>query len=316
MAAPVVRLGLVGAGRWGRNYIRTVAGLDGAVLAAVASGNPQTAALVPPQCRVVADWRILVAMTEIDGVIIATPPALHAEILIAAADAGKAVLVEKPLVPARQQLAAIIDACAHTSRTVMVEHTHLFHPAFRALKAAAAAEKFGALLAIRSSAGAKGPYRHDVSVLWDWAPHDVAMALDLVPGPAAVVDAVRSARQEIDGVAAERLHLTLKLSNGAGCRMALSTLDERHRWFAADFADGTLIYTDRSDQPLRLMRHGAGPDEAGEALPVASELPLTVAVREFVQAVMAGDPTRDSFALGCAVVDVIDRCEEIMRDAS
>ena len=53
MPLPMIRLALIGAGRWGRNYIRTIMGLDGAELVVVASGNPETAGLVPrgvPNC--------------------------------------------------------------------------------------------------------------------------------------------------------------------------------------------------------------------------------------------------------------------------
>jgi len=306
----VIRLALIGAGRWGRNYIRTIASLDDAALLGVASRNPETASLVPPECSVVGDWRRLIESAEIDGIIVASPPASHAEILIAAAEAGKSVLVEKPLVTAQSQLPAIVTASARTSTTIMVEHTHLFHPAFRALKAEA--EKYGPLRAIRSSAGARGPYRDDVSVLWDWAPHDVALGLDLAPGPAEVLDALVVARLAIGKAVAERLHLRLKLAGGAEYRIVLSTLDDRHRWFAADFNDCTLIYSDQAAHPLRFFRHsGARVDEDGEALPVKPGLPLTVAVREFVSAIRACDPRRDSLALGCQVVDIIARCEEM-----
>ena len=93
MPEPTLKLGLVGAGRWGRNYVRTIATLDGLRLAAVASRNPETATLVPPHCHIVTDWHDLIAMPGIDGIIIASPPATHAEILLAAIAAGKHVAV-------------------------------------------------------------------------------------------------------------------------------------------------------------------------------------------------------------------------------
>lgn len=314
MAVAIVRLGLVGSGRWGRNYIRTIGSIDGVVLVGVASGNPATVDFVPAHTCVVKDWRTLVARPDVDGIVVATPPAAHAEILSAAVCAGKAVLVEKPLVTAREALTAIAEVCARSPQTVMVDHTHLFHPAFRTLKTQAG--KIGPPRAIRSSAGAKGPYRRDVPVLWDWAPHDVAMALDLVPGAADVVDAVTLARREIDGVTAERLRLGLRLAHGVDCRITLSTLDEKHRWFALDFDDRTLMYSDQNGPPLRIFpKPGAQVDEEGMALAVPPGLPLTIAVREFAEAIRDGKRMRDNFTLACQVVDVIADCEAKMSQA-
>lgn len=302
MAGPV-RLGLIGVGRWGRNYVRTIAEIDGAVLEMVASSNPETAALVPVGCRIVADWPDLLA-ADVDAVIIATPPNTHAKILLAAAAAGKAILVEKPLVTTAADLAAIQPALA-TSR-VMVEHTHLFHPAFRALKAAVAVK--GPPVAIRASAGNIGPYRTDVSVLWDWAPHDVAMALDLVPGPAEVRDARVVERRYVGTVAAERLKLKLELAGGVSCDITLSTLDPRHRWLAVDYADGTLIYSDQEGRALRFVAAGAWPDAEGEVIAVPEGRPLTVAVQEFVDAVRQQVSMTQNATLASQVVDVILRC--------
>ena len=78
-ASPVtaLRLGLIGAGRWGRIYIRSIASMENLALAAVASSNPQTEALLPPGCRQLGDWRALIALPEVEAVIVATPPSLH-----------------------------------------------------------------------------------------------------------------------------------------------------------------------------------------------------------------------------------------------
>ncbi|HZJ12222.1 MAG TPA: Gfo/Idh/MocA family oxidoreductase [Methyloceanibacter sp.] len=310
MTAGLVRLGLAGVGRWGRNYVRTIGGMSDAVLTAVASGNPETASLVPPNCRVVAQWSDLLAV-DVDGIIIATPPATHAAILLAAVAAGKPVLVEKPLVTTAADLDAL--AAVPPGAVVMVEHTHLFHPAFRALKREVAAR--GRPLSIRSSAGNAGPYRPDVSVLWDWGPHDIAMALDLVPGPAAVTGAAVLEQQPVDGAVAERLRIGLDLDGGVSCDIMLSTLGPRHRWFAVDYDDCTLIYVDPHETPLRHIGwRGAGPTEAGTEIRTAADRPLTVAVREFVSAVRDGGRSCADLTLALRVVNVLLRCEREMAD--
>jgi predicted dehydrogenase len=303
-----IRFGLVGVGRWGRNYVRTIAEVEGAKLVAVASSNPDTRGIVPHDCDIFPDWRDLLN-DGIDAIVIASPPFTHAEILLASVAAGKAVLVEKPLVTTAKDLAAIAQAV--TNSLVMVEHTHLFHPAFRTLKAMVADR--GRPVAIRASAGNTGPYRTDASVLWDWGPHDVAMALDLVSGPVEVRGAEVLERSYVGTVAAERIQLDLRLDGEVPCSLTLSTLDARHRWFAVDYAECTLIYSDRVEGPLRIVdRPAALPDADGRVLQVADDRPLTVAVQEFVAAVR-GDQHVASNAinamLALQVVDVLLQCE-------
>jgi len=133
----VIQLGLAGVGRWGRNYVKTIAGLGGAVLAAVASRNPETRALLPAGCKIFSEWRDLVVTPGVDAIIVATPPSTHAAIAAAAIRAGKPVLVEKPLVQRLSDLARIRAALANGGPAVFVDHTHLHHPAFARMRAEA-----------------------------------------------------------------------------------------------------------------------------------------------------------------------------------
>jgi len=306
-----VRLALVGAGRWGRNYIRTVASLDGVELVAVASRNAGTAGLVPPGCRIVEDWRDLADAADVEGVIVASPPGTHAEILIAALDREKAVLVEKPVVMSRRDAAQVRAALGERPAVILVDHTHLFHPAFRALRREAAL--LGPVRAIKSSSGNHGPYRRDASVLWDWAPHDLAMCLALVSGPARVERARRAEVRLVDGVAAERLVLDLTFGS-TPANVTVSTLDERHRSFAAQFDSCTLVFRDFVDG--KLTRFAPGTDiatGAGTAIAVGSELPLSRAVIEFAERIRAKNTDRGSIDLGLTVVDLIADAQALLE---
>jgi predicted dehydrogenase len=305
-----VRLALVGAGRWGRNYIRTIAALDGVQLVAIASRNAETATLVPAGCRVVPDWRLLVDANDVDGVVIASPPSTHADILIAAVERGKAVLVEKPVVMSRADAARVRAAVTRQPAVVSVDHTFLVHPAFRALCREATA--LGPIRSIKSSAGNHGPYRRDASVLWDWAPHDLAMCLTLLPGPARIENAWQDERQVIQGVIAERIVLELKFAT-VPATVTVSTLDDRHRWFAARFDSCTLVFRDFVDD--KLTRFAPDADitaDVSSPVTVDPELPLTRAVLDFAESITTRNVSRRSIDLGLEVVEIAAEAEAIL----
>lgn len=300
-----LQLGLVGAGRWGRNYIRTISEIPGIRLAAVASGNPETKALVPAGCRVTADWKDLLG-DGVDGVIVASPPSSHFKILRAAVEAGCAVMVEKPLVQSRSDLEKLKTLLASVQTTIIVDHTHLFHPAFERLRELAKAH--GPIRSIHASAGNIGPYRSNTPVLWDWGPHDIAMCLALAPGPcsgkASVLD-----RRQAGGETGETIALDMTLAGGIPARLRFSNLVERHRYFAADFNDCTLLYRDEHPSLVRL-ESGAPPDASGKIIPCSSERPLARAVKAFAEAIRTTDRSRASVDLGIAVVDALLRLDK------
>jgi predicted dehydrogenase len=271
---PALRLGLVGAGAWGRNYIRTIAGIPEIRLARVAT----------------RDWRELLRASDIDGVIVAVPPAAQPEIALAAIEAGRPLLLEKPLALSVDAAQRIVAAAAARSVFVMVDHVHLFHPAFEALKRAAAER--GPVLAIEAAAGGPGQ-RPGVPALWDWGPHDVAMCIDLLGAPPEAVDAARLESR----AAGERLRLDLQFARGVSASIELSTLREKHRRFAVRLAAQTLVYD------------AAPPADA-------AELPLARAVRAFAAAIAAGSTSLASAELGVAVVRTLTRCEERLAEKS
>jgi predicted dehydrogenase len=296
----VIRLGLIGAGRWGRNYVSTIAALDGVRLVRLASRNPASRALVGPECEVSADWRQFIDTDNLDGVIVATPPSLHAEMAMAAIAAGIPVLVEKPLTLGLKEAIALRDQARARNGLVMVGHTHLFHPAFEELKRQA--PRLGTIRAIEAEAGARGPYRADVPVLWDWGPHDVAMCLELLQRSPREVHASREAHEQVDGAQAETIRLELAFGDGLQARIRLSNLIDKTRRFAVRCDAGVLVYDDIARDKLVLEKNGKT-----TSIKVSPELPLSRVVKAFVTAISAGKDQTASLDLAVEVVTVLER---------
>ena len=286
MASPV-RLGLVGAGRWGRAYIRTIAQMDDVRLARVASGNPETRSLVPPGCSVSGDWREALAARDVDGIIVSTPASTHAEIALEAIARGRPVLVEKPFALNVASAESVRAAASARGIFVMVDHVLLFHPANQALKRAVRAD--GPVRGITGRAGARGPYRMDAGALWDWGPHDVSMCIDLLGTEPEALDAECLESQPAEVGRAERVRIELRFAGNVRADIELSTLADRHRRFEVRLDSRTLHYD------------GALPE-------APADQPLTRAVREFAASIAGGDTSTGSMDLGVAVVRTLERC--------
>lgn len=305
-----VRVALLGAGPWGRNIAATVSNLDGARIVAIASRNPAARDLVPG-AAIDPDWRAVIARSDVDAVVVALPPAFHAAATAAAAARKRPVLVEKPLTLDPDEARALAAAAARADVLVMVDHLHLFHPAFRALKGRA--RDLGGIRRIEAVAGAFGPFRDGVPVLWDWGAHDVAMCLDLIGTCPASVRATRKERRlTADGVG-EMISLDLEFPDGVPAALTLGNLfDAKVRRFAVDCDGGRLVYEDFVVAPLTL----APPCGDPVVVPVGAEPPLTCVLREFVSAVRAGSRDRSDLDLGVRVVETLARGAAALRESA
>jgi myo-inositol 2-dehydrogenase/D-chiro-inositol 1-dehydrogenase len=119
------RFALIGYGAWGRYHARSIAGLDGLELVAIACRNEATAAAARndfPAARVTLDWRDAIADPRADVVDIVLPNHLHAEVGCAALEAGKDVLLEKPMATTRAGCDRLIEAERRSGRVLSIGH--------------------------------------------------------------------------------------------------------------------------------------------------------------------------------------------------
>ena len=112
--------------------------------------------------EVVEDWREAVARSDVDAVDVCSPNDTHAEIAIAAASAGKHVLVEKPMARNVGEVDRMIDAARRSGITLMPAHNVRFAEPFVAMRDVVAQGDVGRVRAFRCAWGHTGPQ--------DWAP--------------------------------------------------------------------------------------------------------------------------------------------------
>jgi predicted dehydrogenase len=182
MASPK-RVALAGAGGWGRNIARNLGRLRGAVFAAVCDTDPQALAALdgtPASVRRVEDFAALIADPEIDAVVVATPPETHHGLAASAIRSGKDVLVEKPLTLDPRDAEDLVRLAREHSRVLMVGHLLVYHPAVDLLRAVVRHGDLGDVHYLYFQRVNLGVIRREENSLWSLAPHDVAVAIDLL----------------------------------------------------------------------------------------------------------------------------------------
>jgi predicted dehydrogenase len=147
-----LRVALLGAG-WIMDYhARAVRAHPGAELVAAANWREASLAKLAERHaipRTTTDWRELAADPEVDAAVIGTPNALHAEQAVAFLEAGKHVLVEKPMARTLAEADAMVAAARGSSAWLMVAHCFRFHPDVRALRARVEAGELGEIVKTR-----------------------------------------------------------------------------------------------------------------------------------------------------------------------
>jgi len=190
-SANTVRVGVVGYGYWGPNIVRNFHGLENATLAAVCDRNPaalRRASRIYQGVHLTTDFNEVLQAPDIDLVAIVTPVWTHFDLAKKALENGKHVFVEKPFTSTSAQAEELIELAARKNLQIMVDHTFLFSGAVKKIREIVQAGMLGPLYYFDSTRVNLGLLQHDVSVVWDLAPHDLSIMDDLIADrPEAVV---------------------------------------------------------------------------------------------------------------------------------
>jgi len=174
-------IAVIGAGYWGINHVRNFYEL-GALAAVCDSRNEMLEKIRErfPQVRTYSDVNAVLSDDQIKGVVIATPAETHASLAKLALDAGKDVLVEKPLTLDVSEGEALVKLAGSSDAILMVGHLLEYHSAVLRLRQLIDSGELGELRYIYSNRLNLGKVRREENILWSFAPHDIAIILRLV----------------------------------------------------------------------------------------------------------------------------------------
>ncbi|MGH7658958.1 MAG: Gfo/Idh/MocA family protein, partial [Gemmatimonadales bacterium] len=139
-----LRVGVIGAGSWGRNHVRAIAGNADAELAAVcdaSAGIRDNISRQYPGTHLTA--RVEDLLGRVDAAIVATPARSHAELGLQAVEAGIPVLVEKPFALTAADAEKLVEAADRTGVPVLVGHLLEYHPVVERLRAMIESQELG-----------------------------------------------------------------------------------------------------------------------------------------------------------------------------
>lgn len=304
----MIKLGLVGGGPWARNYVKTLnhESFRGvAELSAIASRNHALATF--------RSWEDMLLNVKLDGLIVACHPRIQPTVATFALSQGIGLILEKPVALSLRETEGLALLARHYKKPVLVDHVHLYAPAFRALLQALKGRK---IQEISSAAGNHGPQRSGYDVLWDYGPHEIAMSIAALEAtddrqPITVTQAsVASAGGSIQEVSAKLA------SNGSTIDIFVSNqLTSKTRAFVLRTKDGDQYLYDDGRASKKAWIEPADSSEAS-LIGYPETSPLAVLLYNFCAAIevskMSEVPAsaycRD-LDLACQVASVLEQIE-------
>ena len=316
-----LKVGVVGAGAWGRNHVRTVAGLAEAELAAVCDPDPKVRERVArqyPAALVTSDLGALLGV--VDAVIVASPAATHAAIARQAVEAGKPVLVEKPFALKVEDALTVARLSAERKVPVLAGHLLVYHPAVERLRELVRTGELGKVFYLYGLRVNLGQVRKDENALWSFGPHDVSVALYLLGEHPIRVAA--HGKSYLQPAIEDVVFLTMEFGSGVLAHVQLSWLDpHKERKLTVVGAKKMVVFDDMEPrEKLRIYDKGVDrPPEYGsfgESLAIRegdifipripSVEPLAAELAHFVRAAQGREAPRASAEDGVQVVRVLE----------
>jgi predicted dehydrogenase len=320
---------VVGCGYWGPNLARNLAERGEFHLHALCDRDPaqlRSLAQRHPQARAVADLDELLCDDAVEAVVFATPPQTHHPLVKRALQAGKHVLVEKPLATRLDHAHELADLAEDAGLVLMPGHTFIYSPAVNAVRDLVQSGVVGDIHFITSSRMNLGKYQSD-GVVCDLAPHDLSILMYWLDEP--VVEVSASGSSVFAQGVPETAFLTLTFAGGTTANVQLSWLAPRKmRQMIVVGSKRMVQYDDTaSDEPVRVYDRGMDvgpPSNFGEhqliyrtgdvVIPrVEPQEPLRLELEDFARAIRTGSEPRSNVALGIQIVAAVEMASASIR---
>lgn len=327
------RIAVIGCGYWGVNYLRVVSELSDTQLAAICEPRRERLEEVGarfPGAALVDNLDVLLDRDDIDAVVVATGAKTHFDVTRRCLEAGKHVLVEKPLATESADAERLVEMAADAGVILMVGHTFIYNPSVGKIRDYIESGTLGQIYYLYSRRTNLGPVRHDVNAIWDLAPHDVSVFNHLLGANPSWVSAtgarlLRNAREDVGFV-------TLGYPNGVVGNIHVSWADpNKVRELVVVGSQCRVVFDDvNQSEPIRVFDKSVLVPSSETAAPsgdyplhirdgdiisprIVQSEPLKNQVRHFLECLATSSPPLTSGKEGAAVVKVMEAITMSMR---
>ena len=260
-----LKLGVIGAGAWGRNHVRAAAALPDVTLTAVCDTDPKVRErLAHQQPAAYVTGEVAELLRRVDAAVVASPAATHSAIALQCIEAGLPCLVEKPFALSVRDAEAVARRAAERRVPVLAGHLLVYHPAVERLRALVQGGELGRLYYLYGLRVNLGQVRADENALWSFGPHDVSVALYLLGEPPQRVAA--QGRSYLQPQVEDVVFLTMEFASGVLAHVQLSWLDpHKERKLTVVGAKKMVVFDDMEPrEKLRIYDKGVDrPPEYG-----------------------------------------------------
>lgn len=321
---------MIGCGYWGPKLARNFHDFPGAELSSVSDLHPDRLAHMRelyPSVSTFSDHRKILD-SEVDAVVVATPVSTHHRLAMEVLRAGKHLLVEKPLAATVEEATEIAETARQLGLVAMVGHTFQHNPAVKMVAQLIESGELGDIYYVDAARVNLGLLQPDINVVWDLAPHDISILLDILNSDPVRVSARGGAYIRRKPI--EVAYLTLSFPGEVLASLRLSWLDPvKMRRITVVGSKKMLVYDDLLDEKVVVYDKGVDvppysdtPEEfrmsyrhgPARPVPLVWEEPLHLECQSFVNSIQTGEPSSSDAWVGVKVVRVLEAADKSLQN--
>lgn len=316
-------IGLIGAGYWGKNLVRVffelgvlkiICDLDKNILAERKKEHPGL--------EITEKFNDILNDKDIKGVVVSAPAVLHYKLTKKALLAGKDVFVEKPLSLKVKEAEELVKLAKKDKRILMVGHLLLYHPAIKKLKELIKKKELGEVHYIYSNRLNFGKLRTEENVLWSFAPHDVAVIIDLMEdilGMPKKVNVISVGKSYLQKKIPDTTLSFFQFNKGKAAHIFVSWLNPfKEQKLSIIGSKGMVVFDDQSQEKLTLFKHKIGwkkeiPEaikDEGQVIKIGNEEPLKEEAKHFFKCIAKRKKPITDGTEGLEVLKILDACQK------
>ena len=313
---------VVGVGYWGQNLVRNFHALGALAALCDARGAVESGCAAKyPDVPFFQDFAAILSNPSIDAVALATPAVAHYEMAKAALEAGKDVLVEKPLAIDVRHGEDLVRLAAAKGRLLMVGHILRYHPAILKLQELIQAGALGKINYLYSNRLNIGKIRTEENILWSFAPHDISVMLALPGEMPTRVSCQGSAYLSHDVSDVTLSHFDFP--SGVQAHIFVSWLHPvKEQRLVVVGSEKMAVFDDTADDKLVLYPHRVewknrvptAVKAKGEVVDLDAREPLRAECQHFLDCVASRTPPVSDGAEGLRVLRVLDACQRALQN--